>query len=165
MLMNCDSANKLVKQLQADKAAIQTKEAQNASYSYLNGETPEKPEYDFAETQAALRRYDDKIVKLKHAINVFNCTTQLDGLDMTIDAALVRMAMLNNEKTKLNSMRMSQKKSRMTTLRGVSEFTEINYAIEDAQTRYDEVSRELLAIQQALNIANLTKTFEIDIEA
>ena len=56
MLMNCDSANKLVKQLQADKAAIQTKEAQNASYSYLNGETPEKPEYDFAETQAALRR-------------------------------------------------------------------------------------------------------------
>ena len=84
---------------------------------------------------------------------------------MTIDAALVRMAMLNNEKTKLNSMRMAQKKSRMTTLRGVSEFTEINYAIEDAQTRYDEVSRELLAIQQALNIANLTKTFEIDIEA
>lgn len=36
MLMNCDSANKLVKQLQADKAAIQTKEAQNASYSYVN---------------------------------------------------------------------------------------------------------------------------------
>lgn len=165
MVMNCDSANKLVKQLQADKAAIQTKEIQNTSYSYLNGETPEKPEYDFAETQATLRQYDDKIIKLKHAINVFNCTTQLDGLDMTIDAALVRMAMLSAEKTKLQTMRTAPKKNRMTTMRGVSEFTELNYAIEDAQARYDEVSKELLAIQQALNIANLTKTFEIDIDA
>lgn len=165
MLMNCDSANKMVKQLQADKLAIQSKETQDSSYSYLNGETPEKPEYDFAETQAALRQYDDKIIKLKHAINVFNCTTQLEGLDMTIDAALVRMAMLSNEKNKLNSMRTAQKKSRITTLRGVSEFTELNYAVEDAQARYEEISKELLAIQQALNIANLTKTFEVDIDA
>lgn len=165
MLMNCDTANKMVKQLQSDKMAIETGEVQNSAYSYLNGETPEKPEYDFAETQKILRQYDDKIVKLKHAINVFNCTTQLDGLDMTIDAALVRMAMLSGEKSKLNNMRTSQKKSRITTMRGVSEFTELNYAIEDAQARYEEVSRELLTIQQALNMANLTKTFEVDIEA
>lgn len=165
MLMNCDSANKMVKQLQADKLALQAKEAQDSSYSYLNGETPEKPEYDFAATQETLRQYDDKIIKLKHAINVFNCTTQLEGLDMTIDAALVRMAMLSNEKNKLNSMRTAQKKSRITTLRGVSEFTELNYAVEDAQARYEEISKELLAIQQALNIANLTKTFEVDIDA
>lgn len=163
-VMNCDAANKLIKQLQADRNALLSKERDAMSYSYLSGETPEPPEYDFAATQEELDKYAKNIEVLKHAVNRFNLTTELPGTALTIDAALVRMAILSQEKFKLDRMRNAKPRSRTTTGRGVSEYTELNYDPKEVEATFRAVCDELIAIQQALNIANLTETFEVDID-
>ena len=156
--MNCDAANKLIKQLQADRDALLVNERNNSTYSFLSGEATELPEYKFAEIQEKLDKYAHDIVTLKHAVNRFNLETELPEIGLTIDAALVRMAF------KLNRMRNAQPKSRITTGRGVSEYTMLNYDLNEVDVKFRSVCDELIAIQQALNIANLTKTFEVDIE-
>ena len=162
--MNCDAANKLIKQLQADRDALLVNERNNSTYSFLSGEATELPEYKFAEIQEKLDKYAHDIVTLKHAVNRFNLETELPEIGLTIDAALVRMAFLSQEKFKLNRMRNAQPKSRITTGRGVSEYTMLNYDLNEVNVKFRSVCDELIAIQQALNIANLTKTFEVDIE-
>lgn len=161
MQMNCDSVNKLVKQLQTDRDALLARERRDSSYSYIVGESPIIPEYHFTVVQNQIDRYNQRIIALKHIVNEFNLRTELPGLGRTIDEALIRMAMLNGEKHKLERMRNATERSRETTMRGVSEVCAINYKLEDTQQRYEVISAELKAIQQALNIANLTLTMEV----
>ena len=54
MRLNSDTANKLVKQLTKARGALLHQESQVDTYSYLQGEDPYKPDYDFATTQAKL---------------------------------------------------------------------------------------------------------------
>ena len=161
MQMNCDSINKLVKQLQTDRDALVSRERRDSSYSYLVGESPIIPEYHFTAVQEQIDGYNQRIIALKHIVNEFNLRTELPGLGRTIDEALIRMAMLNSEKHKLERMRNATERSRETTMRGASEVTVINYSLADAQKRYEVIAAELKAIQQALNIANLTLTMEV----
>ena len=162
--LNCDSANKIIKQLQADRDALLEQERVSQRFSYIAGEEPDRPKYDFAGVQRQLDSYAKKILKLKHAVNVFNVSTTLPEVGMTIDVALVEMTMLSDAKRKFNTMRNAQPRTRATMLRGVSEYTELNYDVGEAQAQYKAVCDRLMAIQQALNIANLTQTFEVDIE-
>lgn len=161
--MNCDAANKLVRQLQADREALLRVEAETSSYSYLAGEDPIIPEYNFISTNQKLNDLTRQIVTIKHAINVFNSTTELPEIGLTIDGALVKMAILNGDKTRLDRMRHARSKSRVTSMRGVSEYTERNYDSEDANKQYEKVCADLVMIQQAIDMANLTRTFEVDI--
>ena len=46
-----------------------------------------RPEYDYGAVQQELARIEEKIRKVKHAVNVFNSTTTVEG--MTIDEILV----------------------------------------------------------------------------
>lgn len=161
--MNCDTANKMVRRLQADLQALINKEASTCTYSYLADEDPLVPEYDFHRTQDEIAGYTKKIVALKHAINQFNTSTEITELGLTIDGALVRMAILNNEKTRLDRMRNVQEMTRATTSRGVAEYTKRNYDVSDVEKRYQEVCDEIMSIQQGINMANLVRTFEVDI--
>ena len=54
MRINSDSANKLVKQITSARSALVAQERQVTTYSFLQGEEPFKPDYDFAGTQAKL---------------------------------------------------------------------------------------------------------------
>ena len=78
-------------------------------------EDPVIPEYDYAETAAEIEKIDEKIVKVKHAINVSNCTNTIAiaGGEITIDSVLIKMAQLNKRKTVLDNMRKEQPKSRV----------------------------------------------------
>lgn len=53
------------------------------------GEEPESvsPEYDCERTQAALLNPEKRIIKLKHAINIFNTSHKLPGFELTVDKA------------------------------------------------------------------------------
>ena len=54
MRLNSDTANKLVKQLTKARSALLHQESQVNTFSFLQGEEPFKPAYDFAATQAKL---------------------------------------------------------------------------------------------------------------
>ncbi len=164
MEMNSDYANKTIKNLQAEIDSLLQTESLNRTYSYGVSEQPEIPEYSFTDTQARLGILRKKIALLRHAINRFNVTTKVQDFDMTVDEALGYMSMLNTEKKRLYDMLRIPEKARERTYGSrEADFVCRNFDVAQVQEEYDRVSEELLRIQQAINIANLTVNFEVDI--
>ena len=163
MKFNCDSANKLVKSLMSDLETIEKVEQNDSTYSYKPGEEPEIPVYNLAETTAKIDAINEKIYKLKHAINEFNTTTKVEGFEFTLDEALVRLKVLSKRRNTLNSMRSLPESSRQVGFRGEAEITRPNFNLADAEAEYQRINKELTALQQGINITNLTKTFEVEI--
>ena len=164
MKLSSAMANKMIKQLMEDKEALIREERETCTTSYTEGEAAvDEKEYDFQDTQRKIADIDDRVMALRHAINMFNTTTPLPGLNMTIDQALVRMAMLNEHKSRLRSMKQTKPFSRRVVYSGVIEYTRTNYSEQDAQKEYNRVSDELTKIQLALDKANLLGQFEVDI--
>ena len=163
MKFNCDSANKMVKSLMADLEALESLEKKNKTYSYKPGEEPEIPGYSLSDTTAKIGDVNAKIYKIKHAINVFNVNTTVEGFDFTMDEALVRLKVLNKRRGVLNEMRSMSEMSRESSYRGEAEITRPNFNLDEAEAEYQRINKELIALQQGINITNLTKTFEVEI--
>ncbi len=83
MLYNSDTANKTIKNLQAEIDLILNNENRNRTYTCGVSETPHAPEYSFSNTQERLTRLRGKIAKLRHAVNRFNLTTKIELLPLT----------------------------------------------------------------------------------
>lgn len=163
MDMNSDYANKTIKNLQAEIDSLLQAESLNRTYSYGVSEQPVIPEYSFTDTQARLEILRKKIAVLRHAINRFNVTTKVQDFDMTVDEALGYMSMLNTEKKRLYDLLQIPEKTRERAYGSrEADFVCRNFDIADVQAEYDRVSEELLRIQQAINIANLTVRFEVE---
>ena len=162
--MSSDTANKTIKNLQAEVDSLLAAEERDMTYTYGVSETPCPPVYSFADTQTQLTELRGKIAKLRHAINVFNITTPLPGYEeMTVDEGLGRMSLLHREKQRLYNMLQVPEKTRQ---RGYSQreadFVCRNFDIHEVQAAYDIVCQGLMDIQQAINIANLTIQFEVE---
>lgn len=169
--MNCDTAQKMVKQLQTEVDALCSIERSRKTYSYIAGEDPVVPEYDFTDNTQKIWELNVKISKLKHAINLFNTATYLPhsarwdkyGGEITIDMALVILAMDSAQRRKLEFMRNEQKINRRTVSSGVSEFTVLNYDPFTVQNVYNDTVEEITLLQQEISTLNMTKTFDVDI--
>jgi prefoldin subunit 5 len=167
--MNSACANKLLKRLDDDKVYLRKKEAEGCIYIASIDEEPVVPEYDYAEVAAAIEEIDAKIVKIKHAINVNNCTNSVDveGKMMTIDEILVKMAQQNKRRAVLDEMRKHQPKTRVSgyyaSRKAAPEYQYINYDIELIKKEYDRIDAEITAMQIALDKYNQTVEFEVDI--
>lgn len=166
-----DAASKRIKRLREELESILSMESECSSYTVGVDEVnpPDPPEYSFFKTQEKINWHIDMIVTLKHALNIFNSSTFLEikgspRPPITIDAALVRMSMLNRQKNKLNKMRMWQKQSRIDGgFRAKPEYRIRNFDSDMADSKYTNVCWEIEQIQQALNYANVTKTFEVEL--
>ena len=162
-------ANKLIRQLEEDKAFWLTKERESYLYTAAINEEPVIPEYDYKEVSAVIAGIDEKICKIKHAINLSNVNSLIlaGEKEMSIDCALVRMAQLNNRKIMLDSMRKTLPKTRVmgyAARNQVPEYQYINYDMEVVKADYEKINDEIMAIQIALDKHNQTVEFEVDIE-
>ncbi len=162
-------ANKIIKKLQEDKAFWNNKECESCTYVASVEEEPVIPDYDFSEVTAAISEIDDKIVRIKHAINVSNSinTIIVGEKTMTIDETLIRMAQLNKRKEFLDYLRKKEPKMRCDSSYSsrrnlVPEYEHINYDLELVRAEYDRVDTEISAIQIALDKYNLTVEFEVE---
>lgn len=159
-------ANKLIKSLEDKKSFLLQRERNDSTYVLADDEDYEKPDYDFVESNKEIDELDKNILKLKHALNVFNTTTTLP-LGITIDTALVEMSQINNKLNKLDVMRKAKDKVRMSGYnagrRDVAEYTYLNYNPKDVQEVYEKAYNRLQEIQLALDKANQTEEFEVDI--
>ena len=110
-------ANKMLRKLNEDKEFWRSKEKEGCLYVAALDEEPVIPEYDYEEVSKNISEIDAKIVKIKHAINITNCTNEIQVGDakMTIDMILVKMAQLNRRKSTLDGMRKQQPKTRISS--------------------------------------------------
>lgn len=159
-------AAKLLRQLNDDYNAAYLIEQESCTFVAATNEDIEsvRPKYDFGESQTKLTEINEKIRKIKHAINVFNTTHTVPGFDMTIDEMLVYIPQLNQRKRALLTMRNRLPKHRTTSCgAGIIDYCYTNYDIHDAEAEYIKVSDKLAAAQLALDAINSTETMEIDI--
>lgn len=165
MEMTSAQANKLLNRLKDDLAYLLTKEAQSRVFNAAVGEDVEdvRPEYSYINTQAAIDALEKKIRKVKHAINVFNTTTVLPELGITIDEALILIPQLTKRRNKLNEMKSRLPRTRVNNFRGsnVIDYEIVNYNISQVEEDYDVVTEELAALQTALDEVNNSETLDI----
>lgn len=168
MKMTSAYANKLLRQLNEEKNYLLSQEEDTCTYVYAADEAPLIPQYSYPQTEAQLRALDEKIVKIKHAVNCCNVTTTLtldSGRVLTIDQALVVMAQLSQRKQQLDVLRKRQPKTRNSDHygRSATEYTCINYDLADVRKAYEAVSAEIMEIQMKLDQLNQTVTFDVDL--
>lgn len=159
-------ANKILKGLADDKEYLLAMENSSAVYVLADGEKSEPPAYDYRETQDKIDRIDKQMRRIKHAINVFNVSTVLEGIGITIDEALVEMAQLTRKKDKLDVMRKRLPKSRINEMHyrgsGAVEYQYVNYDLDKVSRDYQSVCDRINNLQVALDMANQTMFFEIE---
>ena len=171
MKMTSAAANKMLKKLKEDKIYYLTKEEECYYYIAAVGEEPVIPDYDFNEVNARIAEINRKILCLKHAINLANCSNTITacGEELTIDGVLIRMAQLNSRKGFLDRRRKAQPKTRLADTgymggrKSLVEYEYINYNIEDAEKMYEETDTQLVELQMALDIYNQTFEFDVNI--
>ena len=164
-------ANKLLKSLEEDKMFWVNKEETSKTYVAALNEEPVIPENDYSEVAKTINDIDEKIAKIKHAINLANATAKLRvGSEiMSVDTILVRMAQLNKRKNILDIMRKQLPKERLeqrsfTARNAVPEYRYINYDLELIKSEYEKVSEKIMEMQMALDIYNQTVTFDVEID-
>ena len=168
MKLTSATIHKMVKKLQDEKEYILNQEEKTETYMSTEGYKDIIPDYSYNEAREKVDVIDSKIVKLKHAINVMNCTTRLPESDLTLDAALVTMAQLEKKKAKLDSMRKRIAKERyVERTYGASsnlvQYQCINYDLDKVEKDYQEVFDRILEIQCGIDFINQTTEIEIDI--
>ena len=164
-------ANKMVKQLEEERAYWNQIEVESGTYTAAIGEDPVIPEYDYREVTEKRDAIDRKIVKIKHAVNVANASNEVETEEgtLTIDALLVRMAQLNTRKFRLDEMRKLLPKVRLNStaswgnVNKAPEYRYLNYDKEQVKADFEEISRKIYSMQLALDKYNQTYEFEIDI--
>lgn len=167
-LVTSAAVNKMLKQLQEDKEYLLQIEEESSVYIRVAGYDDERPEYSYEDIKEKITAIDDKISQLKHRVNLFNSTTQLPGLNMTIDMALIKMAQLGKEKERLDKMRKRlpvarKKRERFGEQNNLVEYVCVNYDLEIVKKDYEKVSEAIREIQLSLDTVNQTVQFEMNI--
>lgn len=169
MKMTSAQAAKLLRQLNEEIRTLHLREDNSSSFLAALGEDPEsvRPAYDYKSMQEQQKAVEEKIRKLKHAMNLFNANTVIPGYGITIDEMLVYLPQLNRRCIRLCAMKDAMPKvrdssgfSRGTT---VIDYRYANYDIEQVNKDYTALSEELAKAQTALDLINNTAEMDIDI--
>lgn len=163
-MMTSAAANKKLRNLEDEKQYILSIERNASTYIETEGVEPIKPDYDYVDTADRLDEINNEVLEIKHAINLFNCRTEIPSLGITIDQALVRMAQLNQRKRTLDEMRKRLPKTRKNDPYQSSKLVEYicaNYDIDFVKKEYDMISDEIIQLQMEIDRCNQLVKFEI----
>ena len=162
-----DGAYKLILKLENDKKSLIERMDKVSTFvvAVSEGDPEElRPDFDLKSTVEEIKQIEEKIIKIKHQRNLFNVTTVLPDTEMTIDEALVKMAVLNREYSRYVAKGRAEYKERVAAFgnnKAEIEYRYTNYPIEVAKKIGDQMYAELQKIQTELNRVNSTYTFEI----
>ena len=163
--MRVTSANKMIKQLRDEIAYWKLQEQNGSRFIAATIENIEdvRPKYSYAEVTGKLAECDENIRKVKHALNIFNSTTVVEGFDMTIDEMLVYLPQLSDRQTRLAKLMMKPEKERVMNSGRTSiiEYEYANYDYAAVKKDYDEISTLKNRALTALDVTNNTVQFEV----
>lgn len=164
MKMTIDSAQKKIRELQVELMLARNERERNDSVSYVKDEPKLDIHFNIGETYSKIAKLTNQILSLKHAINVFNTTTYLPGIeDMTVDVALVALPIYQQELATYKGMRGANKITRRAMLNNTVEYTELTYDVEAAEKLYLGFQDSIVRLQQAINEVNMTGTIDVDL--
>ena len=167
MKITSKNANKLLKQLNEEHSSLLNMEEQSSTFLAAVGEDVEsvRPAYDYEDIQNRLTELELKIIRLKHAINLFNTSTRIDEFDMNIDELLVYIPQLTARKNKLEKMKNSLSKQRVESYNrsNIIDYRYINYDLDKVKEDYRKTVDELNRAQVALDEANVNQSFDIEL--
>ena len=166
-----DAANKLIKKLEQEKGILTDKISKMSTFivaiteNYDQIKAEQEAEFNLNETISQIDEIDKKIITIRHAKSVFNNSVVMKN-GFTVGDNIIRLAILEREKSIYSRLATRQKKIRNTSINKDIEYTYLNYDLEDAKKKYDSVYTEISEIQEELNIVNSSAEykFEIDID-
>ena len=157
----------MIRQLKDQYIMLSRQESNVVSFIAATTENIEdiRPDYSYEETAEKLDEIDRKVRKIKHALNVFNSTTVVDGFDMTIDEMLVFLPQETDRLRKLGIMLSKPAKSRAenTGRTAIIEYEYLNYELAKVQKDYDELLERKNKAMTALDLVNNTVQFEVEV--
>lgn len=160
-------ANKLINSLISQKEILLNNERKAMTFDVATTEDVEecRPNYNYYETHDSICRIDWKIMTIRHALNVFNCTTIIKEFDITIDQALILIPLLRSRMHKYTSMANNLEKERTSwgpnSPHIVYRYT--NYLPIEAEKHANHYKDYLNGLEIELYKINNTLTFEVDI--
>ena len=168
MLYTSNELQKKLDKLTDERNKIQSLLSKNSEFTASISEDVEllklENAFDLENTFNEIESYNSKIMKIKHAKNVFNSTFKLP-CGYTIDEAIIRMGILSGLKGKLNDLSMKKAKERKTNgMMREPEYVYATYDISFAKETYQKLFDELQTIQNELNSVNATEQIEVDVE-
>lgn len=169
MQYTSSEANKLLKKLNSDYQTLLCFERDSRTFLAATGEDPEtvRPAYDYRKTCADIDEISRQIRVIKHALNVFNATTVVEGFGMTIDELLVMLPQLSERVRVLDSMRSTLPKLRERTYgsgtNATIDYRYTNYDTAEAAADYERYYALLSKAQTALDLVNNTVKMEISL--
>ena len=138
------------------------KEDEERSYAPVNEKMEYKYEtgYSYENNRKKIHNIHEEELKIRSALAKFNATTQVDGLDMTISEALVKIGQLKDEIKVL--MPMASRAEIFTEDHYASSPTtnKIIYSQIKVKDDLTKAQRELANIQMAVDRTNLTALVE-----
>lgn len=163
MKVTSQEANKLLAKLNEDLNLLKSKENENCRFVAANSENKEdlRPDYNFMEMQNNQTILEGRIREIKHAINIFNSTTEVGDTGLTIDNVLVFLPQLTNKKCKLQNMISRKPFKRIATNGNIIDYEYLNYDLDEAKKEYDAVANLLSNLQNELTKTNVTVQFDI----
>ena len=168
MKYTISEAAKQIKLLNYEKDNLLQKEAMNSTFVAATTENLEelRPEYSYDDTRRVVEDIDQKIRKLRNAINVFNISTNVEEFAMTLDQLLIYIPQLSAKKEVLQGLMSRQEKVRDNLFNragNIIDYRYTNYDPKEAEKDYFSVVEELSKSQTAVDLINNTATIEVDI--
>ena len=167
MKLTSAEANKMINQLRDEYRLILDQESNVVSFIAATTENIEdaRPPYDYQETAAKKRAIEEKIRKIKHALNLFNVSTKVADSDMTIDEVLVFLPQSTDALRLMKVMLSKPAKSRAenTGRTSIIEYEYLNYDLEQVREDYNALAEKKGRLLTALDVLNNTVQFEVDI--
>lgn len=158
----CNSeAMKLIREYEDQKRILLADENRNCTMSYKENEKKLETDYDYNKTRKQVRELDEKIRKIKATLACANCSVKIDDFNITIGEALIMIAQLQNEKSRIEFLADYTQLSRRITQNGVLEYTECMFDTEVAKKDAEELRIKISKLQIAIDRANLTNYIEI----
>lgn len=162
MLYTSAQANKILKKLNEDRDRLQREYYEKSTFVAAIEENiaDVKPDFNLKEAELKIAEIEEKIIEVKHAINVFNTTHKVDG--MTVDEILILIPQLTQKKKRLGLLALGLEKKREYSSSNHIEYKYANYSIDEAKKMLDEVTNKLSELQLKLDDINRSEaTIEI----
>lgn len=156
-------ANKLIININTEIETLKKIESRSSTFIAATTENiiDARPDYNFWDVRNKITALQEKVRKIKHALNVFNTQTELPDTHLTIDQALVFMPQLIQNIYELQDMKSRLPKERKSVTGNIIDYKYANYKIKDAESEYNTSIEMLTKIQNALNLVNSTVKFDI----